>query len=375
MKHNTTYSSHPSRASRAAHRLAKEKYPTYDTSLIQPKKSNKGIIIAIIVIAVVVVAIGIAIFAFLNSSSTLAEGKTVEVDIAEGDSSGQIANKMADAGVVSNTFVFNNTVNQMNASSSLKPGHYYFEGGKSVKDYVQMLCDGPDANTPKVLVAEGMKLSAVADAVQNASKGRITSSEFIEATKDASVYSKDYDFLEGANNNSLEGFLFPKTYLVRSTDKARDLVIQMLDQFKEETANLDISYPKSKNLDWYDIVKLASIVEKESTPSVTARVASVFYNRLSSGMHLNSDATTAYEVGHDPTPEEVHADSPYSTYTNYGLPPTPICSPGLAAINAVCNPEITNYLYFYFYNDDSGNLQYKFSESFDEHQDIIVNHD
>ena len=89
-------------------------------------------------------------------------------------------------------------------------------------------------------------------------------------------------------------------------------------------------------------------------------------------MYLNSDATTAYEVGHDPTPEEIHRDSPYSTYTNYGLPPTPICSPGLDSLNAVAHPNQTNYLYFYFKTDDNGQTHYYFSENFEEHQNAII---
>lgn len=117
---------------------------------------------------------------------------------------------------------------------------------------------------------------------------------------------------------------------------------------------------------------MASIVEKESAQGVQGKVASVFYNRLSSGMHINSDATTAYEVGHDPTPEELHSQSPYSTYTNYGLPPTPICSPGIEALRAVCFPEETNYLYFVFKTDENGELQYRFSVTFEEHQQAII---
>lgn len=90
-------------------------------------------------------------------------------------------------------------------------------------------------------------------------------------------------------------------------------------------------------------------------------------------MYLNSDATTAYEVGHDPSAEEVHSNTPYSTYTNFGLPPTPICSPGMEALRAVCNPEETKYLYFYFAKDSSGELKYYFSETYEQHQEAIAN--
>ena len=106
---------------------------------------------------------------------------------------------------------------------------------------------------------------------------------------------------------------------------------------------------------------------------IRAQVASVFYNRLNNfgdpnyGF-LQSDATTAYELGHDPTPEDIKNPTPFNTYTNTGLPPTPICSPGLDCLQAVCNPAQTNYFFFYFAPDESGTMQYYFSETYEEHQ-------
>lgn len=145
----------------------------------------------------------------------------------------------------------------------------------------------------------------------------------------------DYAFLESAGENSLEGFLFPKTYAVTEDMDAEAIVRMMLDQFGTETASIfgDFanSYPASQGLTLYQAVNLASIVAKESTGDQEVRdhVAGVFYNRLASDRpYLESDATTAYEVGREPTAEEVHAETPYSTYANAGLPPTPICSPG-----------------------------------------------
>ncbi len=102
----------------------------------------------------------------------------------------------------------------------------------------------------------------------------------------------------------------------------------MLAQYQSEVAGLDYAYAESQGLTAYDVLKLASIVERESDHEHFPTVASVFYNRLASDRpYLESDATTAYEVGRTPTADEVHADTPYSTYANPGLPPTPICAP------------------------------------------------
>ena len=113
---------------------------------------------------------------------------------------------------------------------------------------------------------------------------------------------------------------------------------------------------------------MASIVEKESDVEHRADVASVFYNRLLYGMRLQSDATVAYFVGHDPTPEDVNTWNEYNTYHIDGLPPTPINSPGIECLQAVCSPAETPYFYFYFEDDGSGNMTYTFSETYEDHQ-------
>ena len=122
-------------------------------------------------------------------------------------------------------------------------------------------------------------------------------------------------------------------------------------------------------------MNLASIVAKESTGDQEIRdhVAGVFYNRLASDRpYLESDATTAYEVGREPTAEEVHAETPYGTYANPGLPPTPICSPGIESLVAVCEPTDTEDMFFYFYADADGNMQAVFSQTYEQHQQAIA---
>ena len=199
----------------------------------------------------------------------------------------------------------------------------------------------------------------------------------------ASNYAADYDFLADAPDGaSLESFLFPKTYDLRDTDTADSIIRMMLDQFNTETASLDWSYPQSQGLSVYDAVNLASIVEKESSgdEQIRSQVAAVFYNRLSPDNtetmgYLQSDATTAYEVGHDPSAEEVQTGA-YSTYANQGLPPTPICSPSIDCLQAVCAPAsgYGDYYYFIFWTDDNDETQYAFSRTYDEHQAAIAEH-
>ena len=166
----------------------------------------------------------------------------------------------------------------------------------------------------------------------------------------------------------MEGFLFPKTYEIADSATADSMIRMMLDQYRKETESLDFSYPEKAGLNEYETVILASIIEREAAAENRATVASVFYNRLDEGMRLQSDATVAYLIDGDPKPEDLEIDSPYNTYLVDGLPVGPICSPSLESLKAACDPEKTEYLYFYFTADG----KYSFSKTYDEHQGAIA---
>ena len=312
-----------------------------------------------------------------QSVELLAEGQEATITVAEGAGAKVVGEQLAEARLVSNAGDFTKRVNEMGVDSQLKPGTYTFAGGMSLDAIINQLTAGPVANA--LTIPEGSTLEAVAQSVATFTENRITADAFTAAASDASAYAADYDFLADAGTNSLEGFLFPKTYEIGDDATAESVVRMMLDQFKTETSGLDWSYPQSQGLTIYDAVKLASIVERESSgdEQIRAQVASVFYNRLNNfgdpnyGF-LQSDATTAYELGHDPTPEDIKNPTPFNTYTNTGLPPTPICSPGLDCLQAVCNPAQTNYFFFCFAPDESGTMQYYFSETYEENKQTFT---
>lgn len=376
LRKQVTYSRRPNHAARSAHARGDRMFRTYDTSYIQPKRSKAPAI----VFTVVLVLVALALLWFIGSSvagcmspkvELLSDGEQATIVVNDGEGANDIGKSLVDAKLVSASKDFTDRVNALGAGSNLKPGTYVFAGGTSVDDIISSLQAGPSMDT--LTIPEGYRLSDIASAVESATSGRISASDFTAAASDASVYAGDFSFLQSAGTNSLEGFLFPKTYDVAADATADSLIRMMLQQFQTETAGIDWSYPQSQGLSLYQAVNLASIVEKESTgdESIRSQVAAVFYNRLTtqgepSNGFLQSDATTAYEVGHDPTPDEVHADSPYSTYTNKGLPPTPICSPSLACLQAVCAPnqDALGTYYFFYFEDD----KYTFSETYDEHQ-------
>lgn len=381
-KKSVTYSKHSTRAARAAHAKGDKQFRHYDTSALMPRKSPLPIIVAIVLLVALIGGGFFAYKAFFPAQVELLEaGQTAQVVIEEGESATSIADALVEARLIAKASEFTDEVKALEAESSLVPGTYTFEGGETPEQLVRAIMAGPESTGDKLTVPEDMTLKNVAPLVEEATDGRITADDFTNAASDASVYAKDYPFLESAGTNSLEGFLFPKTYAITSDMNAEEVVRMMLDQFQKETAslfdNFDSSYPAKHNLTIYDAVKLASIVAKESTGNQEVRdhVAGVFYNRLASDRpYLESDATTAYEVGHDPTSEEVHADTPYSTYTNEGLPPTPICSPGIESLTSVFEPTETDDMFFYFYTDANGTVQYVFSKTYAEHQKAIEEH-
>lgn len=380
-----TYSRKSTHAARAAHARGEREFRTYDTSAIRPKKSKVPYAVAAAVAAVIVIVV---IALFVGSSCAEAandhlapDGEKVTVQIADGSTLPVIADTLYDAGLIVRRGEFTSAVNAQGAASSLKSGVYSLVGGTSYEELVNILVAGPGSTQSGVVVTEGAKLDTIAQAVQDAYGGSISADQFKEAASNASAYVDSYPFLKSAGTNSLEGFLFPKTYEILLDGTADAVVRQMLDQYQTEVSALDYSYPRSKGLSEYQALILASIVEKEATDDTRSKVAAVFYNRLSnSGSpsygYLGSDATTAYEVGDNLDSYDWTTKSPYNTRVTKGLPPTPICSPSIESLQAVCNPEADfgDYYFFSFWTNDQGGVDYFFDKTYEQHQQTIANH-
>ena len=370
------YSNYPreSRATRQAHAKGYREFQSYDTSAIRPPKKRWPRVLAAIIALIVVAGLFAGAFFFFKSCTndgdaggTLAEGKEVAFVIEEGSLASTVSNNLVKAGLIGDASKFTKRLTERKADTALAAGTYTLKGGMSMDEIIDIFIKGPGMSVYTVTVPEGSRLTEIAAAVEKTTGGRVTAAQFLEQASDASKYASAYPFLSEAGTNSLEGFLFPKTYDVGQNGTADSIIKMMLTQYQKETETLNYSYPESQGLNKYQALILASIVEKEGSPNTKRKIASVFYNRLAIDMALQSDATTMYEVGREPTAEEVHADTPYGTYTRTGLTPTPICSPSLDAIQAVCDPEKTNYLYFVFKVDGDGVLQCYFSETYDEH--------
>jgi peptidoglycan lytic transglycosylase G len=156
------------------------------------------------------------------------------------------------------------------------------------------------------------------------------------------------DYMKASKGH--EGYLFPDTFELLKNAPVTDLVQLQLDDFKGRIRGVDMSYAKSKNLTVYDVLTIASMVEREAQlDSERKLIAAVIYNRLRQGIPLGIDATVRFAVGNYEEPlttSELETDSPYNTRLNAGLPPGPIGNPGLASIEAAAHPARVDYLYY-----------------------------
>ena len=350
----------------------------------RPRRNTKiGIIVAVLVAVFAVVSL--VVFVIVPSmtpseqtdgTQTITPGNQVTISSPEGSGAAAVAQILYDNGIIADQGEFLAQARRMEAESSLMSGSYTITTGADLADIVTLLTTGPNATTAQLVIPEGYTVSQIAATVEQSIEG-ITAADFTAQAK-ASNYVADYPFLSDVSNDSLEGYLFPKTYDFSAEENVTaDTVIRaMLDQYQTEVAGIDFAsvcaqiqtrYGITVNED--DIITMASIVEREAGGDEhRAEVASVLYNRLELGMMLQSDATLVYSLGREVTAEDLQVDDPYNTYTRSGLTPTPICSPGLASIQAACEPAQTSYLYFFLSGDYAA-----FSETLEEHNQAIAN--
>lgn len=361
------------RTGRGAHsRASQESAGTHNSSLF--------IVIVVAIGVVLLCIIGFTLSSCLHkpteSATSVEAGKEVKITIPEGSGGNEIAKLLVDAGVVSDSSAFLSELSAQHADTNLKPGTYAFVTGEDVSKVVKQLSEGPNTNDSTVTIPEGVTVTKTAELVQS-SLG-INKDDFLKQAK-ASNYVNDYPFLSGAQDDSLEGFLYGKTYDFAGKTLNADTVIRaMLNQYQTEVASLNFAEAEAAiktrygiTMSDYEILTLASIIEREGVnDDDRGKVASVFYNRLQKGMPLQSDATMGYVVGPNVTAEDLKKESPYNTYLNKGVTPTPICSPSINSIKAALYPDDTNYYYFLLIENGTYS-NHTFSETYEQHEQAI----
>lgn len=374
-RRQVTYSSRPNHRTRMVHAQGARQFRTYDTSHIRPRKSKApAVVCAVLVIAILALAaFGISSF-MKGCSSEPVDGNAVvvnsdmQVTIPAGATANDVADMLEDAGVVPGAGEFLDRADQLGVTDQFQAGTYSFASGMTLDQVINAIATG-DLGGASVTIPEGYTVKQVAKAVAEATDGRIKAKEFQAAAK-ASNYAADFEFVANAYDDSLEGFLFPKTYRISESDTADTVIRAMLNQYATEMSSLNLDSVEGYGS--YDVLIIASLIEREAQlDEERPLVASVIYNRLAIDMPLQIDATTAYLYGSDFTVDQLHEEGPYNTYDQMGLPAGPICSPGAASLSAAVNPENTDYLYYVTTGDGSG--AHNFSETYEEHQQNIEN--
>jgi UPF0755 protein len=272
------------------------------------------------------------------------------VSVPEGASASQVADLLTDNDVVSNATLFEWRLKLAGKTGSILPGRYVLAHDMSYATAIDRLTSS--GGKINVTIPEGEDRTQIAATVSDLG----LSGDYLAASKS----SKGFDpGRYGAENpKSLEGFLFPATYQLDPGASVDQLVSEQLQAFRQNIAGVNLSYAKSKNLTVYDVLTIASMIDKEvQIPSERPLVAAVIYNRLHRAMPLGIDATTRFEFHNytgEITQSQLESPSPYNTRTHSGLPPTPIGNPGLAAIRAAARPAKVNYIYYVLNGDGSG---------------------
>lgn len=272
------------------------------------------------------------------------------VEIPSGMGSRQIASLLESQKIIRSHYSFG--LWRLLRRGRLQAGEYRFAGPASLLDVYDRLRRG-DVYTHVVTIPEGFNLFDIAQAVQDAKLG--SKDHFLAAAKKNVNLIADLD--PGAAD--LEGYLFPDTYRFQKLETPSQMLAAMVKRFREAAAGagLDTNYHRA--------VTLASLIEKETPqPADRPLVASVFENRLTKGMPLMTDPTVIYaamlENRYRGTiyQSDLQANSAYNTYRHAGLPPGPICSPGLASLQAALHPAKTDYLYFVADAQTSGHSRF-----------------
>ena len=288
----------------------------------------------------------------------------VAVTIPLGAGTNQIGDLLESRGVIDSSFWFSVRARLSGKRGSLRSGRFVLRHGMSYAAAIDALTTqagiGP---TIHVVVPEGRSRHEIVPIVD----GIGLRGDYLAATQRSPLLDPRR-YGAPASTPSLEGFLYPATYELPQHATVDRLVTAQLKAFKRAFASVPLGYAKRKNLTAYDVLTIASMVEREAlVPKDRGLIAAVIYNRLHKRIQLGIDATIRYALNNWSRPlrvSELHIDSPYNTRTRLGLPPTPIGNPGIESMKAAARPARVPYLYYVV--KPCGDGAHNFSSTYDK---------
>ena len=286
------------------------------------------------------------------------------VHVKVGMTTADIAEMLHEKQLVKNPKAFKFEARFKGLANKLQAGMYKIEGGMSNGAIVNEFANGR-IELIDFIVPEGFNVVKTGRKLESLGLG--SAEKFIELAKNYAPY----DYMKTDNPHVIfksEGFLYPATYKVpygASEEEYLHIFVRHFNEVMKKNGVLDAV--KKRDLNMRDVVNMAAMVEMEAVyAEEQPRIAGVFLKRVEIGMPIQSDTTIQYILGAQKetiTFKDTEIDNPYNTYQNYGLPPGPIGSPSLSAIQAVLDPEQTDYLYFVAQNDG----HHRFSRTYAEH--------
>lgn len=260
-----------------------------------------------------------------------------------------LADMLKDAGLIEYKWLFETFCKVSHADTKVSPGEYELKSSYDYRALIQHMRSGSSSTiTVMVTIPEGFSMHQIFKRLEE--KGVCDYDALMDA---AANYSFNYDFISEdsiGDSTRLEGYLFPDTYEFYVGMQASSAINKMLETFHYRFTQDMAAQTENLGMDVPDIINVASLIEREAAnDSERPLIASVIYNRLNRGYQLGIDAAVLYPYpDHEgaPTGEMLKADNPYNTRVYTGLPPTPICNPGLASINGALYPQTTNYMYY-----------------------------
>lgn len=327
-------------------------------------KTKKKLTLPLAVLAVIAVAfIGVSLFLSAGGKPIdPRSGDSVIVEIPQGSGTTQIADILKDNDLINNTFVFRIKARLGGLDGKFKAGTYRFSPAMDMKKIMAVIVKGESVGQTFQII-EGLTVKQIAESLDK--QGIVKAKDFLSEAQNGNF---DYPFMKylPKGPNRLEGFLCPNQYEAPLNASAHQVIDIMLKQFNKVFPESDYSKAKTLGYDVYDVVTVASLIEREvREDQERPLVASVVYNRLAKGMKLEFCSTVQYILGKPQailSIADTKIESPYNTYLHDGLPPGPICSPGEAAIKAALNPADTDYIYFVLKSGDA--TTHNFSSSY-----------
>ncbi len=284
---------------------------------------------------------------------------SVRFEVPAGTTLGSVAERLEAEGVIRSALAMRGLARFQGTAGRLHAGEYELSPAWNVRRVLEQMVEGRVVTYP-VTLPEGIAATEIAARLEQA--GLVAAADFLAVARDPEVAAAF-----GVEGATLEGYLFPDTYQLPRGLTPRQIAKLLVDEFHRHWRELE-PVARARGLSMREVVTLASIVEKETgVADERPLVASVFLNRLDRGMRLESDPTTIYGIPEfDGNLRRVHLEdesNAWNTYRIAGLPPTPIASPGAAALRAVLEPATSDYLFFVSRNDGS----HIFARNYREH--------